>query len=593
MSLKPLPLAPGLYTINTSRGAKGRWKDGDHVRFRHGLSQKLGGWTKVISSAVFAGKARGVKDWAALSVQKIIGMGTHLKLYVWIGGTFSDITPIRESSTLANDPFAVVNTSTTVTVTDVDHGLSVGDYAHYSGATAGGGITINGEYAVVTVPTTGSYTITHSTPATSTDATTGGAAVAYSYEVPVGTGDSAAGLGYGIGPYGASTYGTARSVSGLLNMCRIWSLDNWGEDLIACPRGGGIYVWDSSTGVGTRAVVVTNAPTTCKAILMSSENRHLIALGAHDGAVSDPLLIRWCSSEDYTAWTASVTNTAGDKRLDFGNEIYCCIKTSKESAIFTDSTLYTMTFDGPPYTFGFSYIGLNGGIAGPNAAKEQDGRVFWMGKGNFFVYDGAIKTLFCEVLNHVFDDINWTQRAKIYAGSNREFSEVWWLYPTAASTECDAYVIYNVVENHWTYGTLARTFIVGDSDTFPTPYAAGTDGYLYHHESGVDDDASALESSLESGDVDIDDGEYLMHVRKVVPDFKTLDGSISLTLNGKEYPGSSETIASTAQTITATTKFVNPRIRARQVSVSLVTTAVGDDWRMGTLRLDVKQHGKK
>lgn len=593
MTLKSLPIAPGLYTINTARGAEGRWKDGNHVRFLQGLPQKIGGWTKVISSNSFSGKARGVVDWQTLSIQKIIGLGTHLKLYAWIGGVFSDITPIRESGTLGVDPFAVTDTSTTVVVTDAGHGLSVGDYAHFSGATAGGGITINGEYAVVTVPTNGSYTITHSAAATSTDATTGGAAVAYSYEIPIGNGDSVPGLGWGVGAWGASTWGTARAVSNILNMARMWSLQNWGEDLIACPRGGGIYVWDASTGVGTRAVVVTNAPTTAKAILMSSENRHLIALGAHDGVNSDPLLIRWCDSEDYTAWTPSVTNTAGDKRLDIGNEIYCGVKTSKETVIFTDSALFSMTFDGPPYTFGFTYLGLNGGIAGPNAAHEIDGRVFWMGKGNFYVYDGTIKTLLCEVLNHVFDDINWTQRAKVFAGANRQYNEIWWLYCTEGSTECDVYVAYNTVENHWTYGTLARTLIVGDSDTFPTPYAAGTNGSLYDHESGVDDDAIALESSLASGDVDIGDGEYLMQVKKVVPDFVTLAGSVSLTLNGKKYPGSSETIASTAQTITSTTKFVNPRLKARQVSISLVTTAVGDDWRMGTLRLDIKPHGKK
>ena len=593
MSLPELNIAPGLYTINTDRGADGRWKDGNHVRFLQGLPQKIGGWTKTVSSNSFSGKARGVVDWQALSLQKIIGLGTHLKLYAWIGGTFSDITPIRESGTLGTDPFAVEDGSAVVTVTDAGHGLSVGDYVHFTGASAGGGITVTGEYQVVTVPGSGSYTITHSAAATSTDASTGGATVDYEYEIPIGTGDSTAGLGYGVGTYGASTYGTARSVSGILNAARTWSLDNWGEDLIACPRGGGIYVWDASTGVGTRAVVVTNAPTTAKAILMSTENRLLIALGAHDGSNDDPLLIRWCSSEDYTDWTPTTTNTAGDKRLDIGNEIYCGVKTAKETLVFTDSALFSMTFDGPPYTFGFNYLGLNGSIAGPNAAHELDGRVAWLGKGNFYVYDGSIKVLQCDVLNHVFDDINWTQRAKIFAGANREFSEIWWLYPTADSTECDAYVVYSMVENHWTYGTLARTFIVGDSDTFPTPYAAGTDGDLYDHESGVDDDASALESSLASGDVDIGDGEYLMQVKKVIPDFVRLAGSVSLTLNGKKYPGSSETLSSTAQTITATTKFVNPRIRARQVSISLQTTAVGDDWRMGTLRLDMKQHGKK
>lgn len=592
MPLRDLNILPGLYTINTDRGAVGRWKDGNHVRFWHGLPQKIGGWTISVGSNTFSGKARAAIDWQSLAVEKIIGLGTNLKLYAWIGATFSDITPLRDSGTLGADPFAMVNTSTTVTVSDVAHGNLAGDYVHYSGATAAGGITIDGEYTVVTVPNADSYTITHSAAATST-VSGGGAAVAYKYEIHVGAADSVVGLGYGAGTYGSSTYGTPRLVSNFLSMARIWSLDNWGEDLIACPRGGGIYAWDTSVGIGSRSAVISGAPTTAKAILVSSENRHLIALGAHDGSADDPLLIRWCDSEDYTAWTASVTNTAGDKRLDSGNEIYCGIKTTKETLIFTDAALYTMSFDGPPYTFGFNYIGQTGGLASPNAAKELDGRVPWMGNGNFYIYDGSIKVLPCDVLNHVFDDINWVQRAKIFAGANRKYGEVWWLYCTATATECDVYVIYNMIENHWSYGTLSRTLIIGDSDTFENPYAAGTDGNFYDHESGADDNISALVSTLESGDVDIGEGEYLMQVRKVVPDFVSLTGSVSLTLNGKKYPGSSETLASTAQTITSTTKFVNPRLRARQVSVSLSTSAIGDDWRMGTLRLDIKPHGKK
>lgn len=592
MPLKDLNIAPGLYTINTDRGAKGRWKDGNHIRFWQGLPQKIGGWLQVASNIVFSGKARGVVDWQSLAVEKIIGLGTHLKLYVSIGQTITDITPLRESGTLGADPFSMTDTSTTVTVTDVSHGNLVGDYVHFSGAAAAGGITVDGEYTVVTIPNDNSYTITHSAAATSTT-TGGGAAVAYQYEIHVGAENAVLGLGWGAGTWGASTWGTSRAVSNFLAMARIWSLDNWGEDLIACPRGGGLYVWDTSVGIGSRAAVISGAPSTAKAIFVSTENRHLVALGAHDGSADDPLLVRWCSSEDYTAWTASATNTAGDKRLDSGNEIYCGVKTSKEMLLFTDAALYSMTFDGPPYTFGFDYLGPNGGLAGPNAAKELDGKVFWMGNKNFFVYDGTIHILPCDVLNHVFDDINWTQRSKVFAGANRQYGELWWLYCTAAATECDVYVIYNAVENQWSYGTLARTLIVGDSDTFSTPYAAGTDGYLYDHESGTDDNTSALSTSLESGDVDIGEGEYMMQVKKVLPDFVTLTGSVSLVLNAKEYPGSSETLSSDTQTITSSTTYANPRVRGRQVSVSLASSALSDHWRMGTLRLDLKAHGKK
>lgn len=591
MTIADINIAPGLYTIDTDRGAVSRWKDGNHVRFKQGLPQKIGGWA-VSGSTTFTGKARGVVDWQSLAVERIIGLGTHLKLYAWIGSTYTDITPLRESGTLGNNPFDMTNTSTTVTVNDVAHGNLVGDYVHFAGATAAGGITVDGEYTVVTIPNADSYTITHSAAATSTTSG-GGAAVTYQYEISVGSENSVVGLGWGAGAWNASTWGTARLVSNFLAMARIWSLDNWGEDMIACPRSGGIYRWDTSVGVGTRAAVISGAPTTAKAIMVSTENRHLIALGAYDGAADDPLLIRWCDSEDYTSWTASATNTAGDKRLDSGNEIYCGVKTAKEHLIFTDAAVYSMTFDGPPYTFGFDSLGPNGGLAGPNAAKEMDGRVFWMGNGQFYVYDGSIKVLACDVLNHVFDDINWVQRAKVFAGANRKFNEIWWLYCTEDATECDVYVIYNTVENHWSYGTLARTIFVGDSDTFTTPYAAGTNGYLYDHEFGTDDDTDAMSTSLESGDIDIGDGEYMMQVKKAYPDFATLTGSVSLTLNAKEYPGSSQTLSSTAATITSSTKYANPKVRGRQVSISLATSALSDHWRMGTLRLDIVPHGKK
>lgn len=593
--LTEIEIAPGIYTIDSDRGAEGRWKDGNHVRWWQNLVQKIGGWQRITSSNTFSGIARGIADWQALNLEKYRGLGTHLKLYAWGGGTFADITPIRESGTLGADPFTTTNGSAVVSVADTGHANLAGDYVHFSGASAVGGITINGEYTVTAVSSANAYTITHSAAATS-GATGGGAAVAYEYEIHVGAEDSEAGLGWGAGTFGSSTWGTARTTSDFLFMARIWSLDTWGEDLIACPRGGGIYVWDSSVGLSSnRATVISGAPTTCRAIFVSVENRHLVALGAHDGSVDNPLLVRWCSAEDYTAWTASATNTAGDKQLDHGNEIYCGVKTKGETAIFTDTALVSMIFDGPPYQFRFDYRGLNGGIAGPNAAKEFNGRVFWLADQNFMVYEpgSAPRILDCDVLNHVFDDINWTQRAKVFAGANRRFAEVWWLYCTEDSDECDVYVLYNTKENHWSYGTLVRTLLVGDSDTFADPYAAGTDGRLYTHEIGVNDDGAALSVSLESGDVDLGEGEYLMQIKKLVPDFVTLTGSVSMTFTGKKYPQSSETTTNGPHTVSSSTEFINPRIRARQLSISLSATAIGDDFRMAPFRVELVPHGKR
>lgn len=590
--LVDIAIKPGLCTIPTARGAEGRWKNGNRVRFWKGLVQKIGGWSEVDSNIAFAGKARAALDWRSLDFESIIALGTHLKLYVWCGGTFYDITPLRESGTLGNNPFTTTNTSTAVSVADTSHGLTAGDYVHYSGATAVGGITISGEYTVTSVTSANAYAITHSSAATST-ATGGGAAVAYQYEIATGGESSSVGLGWGAGTYGSGTYGTARTVSSLLQMARIWSLDNWGEDLIACPRGGKVYVWDTSAGFGTRATLITNAPSTVKAIFVYPENRYLVALGAHDGSADDPLLVRWTTSEDYTDWTPGTTDTAGDKRLDHGNEIYCALKMFGEVVIFTDAALYSMVFTGDDFVFNFQYRGMNGGMVGPNAAKDFNSVAYWMGARNFYYYDGQIHVLDCDVLNHVFEDFNWQQRAKVWAGANREFTEVWWLYPTAASTECDAYVVFNTEEKHWSFGTLARTVLVGDSDTIADPYGCGTDGILYTHEDGVNDVDDALSASVESGDLDIGDGEYLMRVRKVVPDFKRLEGSVSLTLNGKKYPGSTETLSSATQEIRSTTKYANPKLKARQISISLSCSAADDDFSMGTLRLELVPHGKR
>lgn len=589
--LENLNILPGLYSLQTDRGAVRRWKTGDKVRFHNGLPQKIGGWQKA-SQNTFVGKCRGISDWQALSLAKHIALGTDKKLEIWSGGTVYDITPLRTSGTLAADPIATTNTSTTVTITHASHAQLVGDYVHYSGAAAVGGITISGEYTVVTVVDANSYTITHSAAATST-ATGGGAAVAYEYEIHIGAVDSYYGLGWGAGLYGASTYGTARSVSNFLLAARTWTLDQWGEDLIACPRSGGIYRWDTSTGTGTRAAVISQAPTTAKAIMVSPEAQHLLAFGAYDGAADDPLLIRWCSSGDYTSWTAANSNSAGSKRLNTGNEILCGVKGNGEIDVFTDSHLWRMTYVGPPDVFAFKAIGQNGGIRGPHAVVEMDGIIYWMAEKDFFSYDGSIHVLPCDVWPTVFDDLNFVQRQKTFGFVNRRFGEIWWLYCSADATEIDSYVFYNVADKTWSFGTITRTAAVGDSDVYSSPFAAGTDSYLYDHETTVNADGSALAASLSSGDIEIAEGDYLMQIGALVPDFKTLTGSVTLTLTAKKYPQDSDSQSETSLTVTSSTKFVNPRIKGRQISIQIASSAVDDNWRLGTLRIGVKPHGKK
>lgn len=592
MSLKDIRIQPGVYTDDTDRGVgkKGFWKLCDKVRFFDGLPTKLGGWTRGVDDPSFLGKARGTIDWRSMRSEIFLAFGTELKLYVWSGGLFYDITPLSASGQLTN-PFSTTDTLATVDVDDNAHGLLAGDYIHFANATAVGGITIDGDYNVTSVTNSNKYIITHTAAATST-AGPGGGTVDFEYEIHAGTSDSIAGLGWGAGEWGDGTWGTPRSVTDFLAMARIWSIDTWGEDIVCNPRQGGVYVWDSSAGVSFRAAVIAAAPLTAKSIFVSPEDRHLVALGAHDGVAEDPLLIRWCDQENYTDWTPTVTNTAGSKRLDVGNEILCGAKVRGEHLIFTDSALFSMVFVGPPDTFAFRSLGDNGGLLGPMAANVFEGVAYWMGSQDFFIYDGVLKPLECPITTTVFDDLNRVQRAKIYCGINRAYREVWWLYPSADSDECDSYVIYSMKDQLWSYGTLARTMLVGDSDVLNYAYGFGTDGYLYTHELGTDDYLTAMNAYIESGDFEIDEsGEQLMHISKFVPDFKTLDGSVDITVKGKKYPQDSEQQTSGPHAVTSSTKFINPRVRCRQIAIRLESTDLGDDWRAGTMRVDLLPHG--
>lgn len=593
MALTDLPIKPGFYSDDTDRdvGKLGFWVDGDKVRFFAGLPAKLGGWTRGAGDSTFLGKARGSADTRTTRDEIFLIFGTHLKLYVWQGGSYYDVTPLASSGTLS-DPFSTTDTLATVDVADVGHGLSAGDYVTFSGAAAVGGITVNGTYTVTSVTSANAYVITHSSPATSTAGPGGGVNVAYAYEISIGAETAVAGLGWGSGVWGGSTWGTPRSASDFISQLRTWQIDLWGEDAICNPRGGSIYVWDSSVGVLTRAAIISQAPITAKGVLVSPEDRHLIALGAHDGSGNDPMLVRWCDQENYTDWTPSLSNTAGDKRLDSGTEILCGVRVRSENLIFTDSSLYSMVFVGPPDTFAFRQLGDNGNLVGPQAAHVFEGVAYWMADKDFFVYDGVVKAIDCSVSTTVFDGFNRFQGHKVYCGVNRDYREVWWLYPSASSDENDRYVIYNLNDKTWAFGTLARTMLVGDSDVLNYSYGFGTDNYIYTHESGTDEYDQPMNAYIESGAIEVDaGGNMLAHISKMIPDFKTLVGSVDVTFTGKKYPQSTETQVSGPHTISPTTEFVNPRMRCRQISIQLESDALGDNWRTGMLRVDLVPHG--
>ena len=592
MALTDIPLKAGVFTDATPRGVgkEGYWKSSDKVRFFDGLPAKIGGWTRGVSDPQFEGFARGSCDWRTPRAEVFIAFGTELKLYAWRGGSYSNITPLDESGQLT-DPFSTTDTLTTVTVNDPSHGRLVGDRVFFTGASAVGGITISGEYSVVSITSPSAYTITHTSPATST-AGPGGGTVNYEYEIHIGATNSIAGLGWGAGAWGLSLWGTPRSTTSFLTAARTWTIEQWGEDVICNPAQGGIYIWDSSTGVTVRATRITQAPTTAKAILVSPEDRHLIALGAHDGVSDNPMLVRWCDQENYTDWTPSVTNTAGAKQLDMGNSIICGAKVRGEHLIFTDSSLYSMVFVGPPDTFAFRTLGDNGGLVGPMAVHVFEGVAYWMGDRGFFMYDGVTKVLNCTVESAVFDDFNRTERAKVWSGVNREFREAWWLFPSSSSSECDKYAIFNLKDQSWSYGTLDRTMLVGDSEVISGAYGFGTDNYIYTHETGADDYLQPMEAFIESGDVEIDAaGGQIAHLGKFIPDIVDFAGGVGVTVKGKKYPQDSAYYTSGPHTVTTTTPFVNPRIRARQIAIRISSDGLGDTWRLGSIRVDLVPHG--
>ncbi len=551
----------------------------------------------------YEGFARQLHDWSDLGDVQWLAIGTDVKLYVVNAGVLSDITPLRDTTVLSG-PFDTTALSRVVTVNDTNHGAAVGDYVTYSGATAVAGLDLNGEFIVQTVPDANSYTIEADWPANATVLGGGGAAVTAEYQIPIGSASGGTIEGWGAGPYGGGEYGIGVAGVGLQVVLRIWSLDNFGEDLLASPNEDTLYHWDRSAGAGIRAIVVPTAPATIQRMLISPQARHVIAFGAGTGSFQAPgapdkLLIRWADSEDFTDWIATTINLAGDLRLDVGSQIITAIESRGDIIIFTDESLHALQFIGGTLVFGLRHLGQSVSIIGPNAAVDVNGIVVFMGEDDFLMYDGVLRVLPCEVRNKVFDDLNDAQGDKVYCSVNKVFTEVWWLYPSAASETNDRYVKWNYKDNVWDFGTLERTAF-HDSSRFLGGNPYGTQGgKVFQHETGVDDAdengvLQAMSSRLESGDVEVDpNGRYMMHVGAMIPDFKELTGSIDLTLNGRGYPQRTAQQTKGPFTITSTTERQALRIRSRQISFLIESDALGDDWRMGTWRLEARPHGRR
>ena len=630
MPLQKLQFKPGINRETTSYTNEGGWFDCEKIRFRSGVPEKIGGWVKN-SSKVFLGTCRALHGWVSLDGSVRTGVGTHLKYYINEGVDYNDITPIRATTT-NGIVFAATNGSSTITATDDAHGAVAGDFVTLSGAaTLGGLITaavLNQEYQIVSVPTADTYTFvakdTSGTTVTanSSDSGNGGSGVDGAYQLNVGLDSTVLGTGWGAGTWGRGTWNSSTTLTNIANILRIWTHDNFGEDLIINIRDGGIFYWDTSTNANAydRAVALSSvsgassAPTIAKKVLVSDRDRHVIAFGCDpEDAVGtqDPLLIRFSDQETAITWNATSTNTAGSLRLGSGSEIVTAIETRQQILVFTDVSLNAMQFLGPPFTYGINLISENTTIMGPLAAKAVDDFVFWMGLEDFYVYDGRIQKLPCTVKAYVFNDFNLFQKEKVFAALNSSFNEIWWFYPSADSDAIDRYVVYNYLEQTWYYGTLARTAWM-DRGINDNPIAAGADGYLYNHENGLDDGStdpvSAITSYIESSQLDIGDGDSYVFVRRLIPDI-TFDGSsstapsASFTLKTRNFPGGSydnsdaSTVTQSAKASTTTveqfTNQVHVRLRGRSFALRVGSDGSEVKWRLGSPRVDIRTDGRR
>ena len=630
MPLAKFQFRPGINREITNYSNEGGWFDGDKIRFRFGYPEKIGGWERK-SSKSFLGFCRALHPWVTLSNEQYIGVGTSLKYYIERGGGYNDITPLRDTTAAGDVTFAATDGSSTLTVTDVAHGAVAGDFVTFSGAVSlGGQITaaiLNQEYEIDSIVDADTYTITARAVATveaitingqytptpvaadSSDSGDGGAAVIGAYQINVGLDTAVSGAGWGVGTWSRGAWGSASNQPIVTNQLRLWSHDNFGEDLLMNVRDGGIYYWDSSAGLSTRAVALSTlsganaTPTIAKQVLVSDRDRHVIAFGCDPEATpgtQDPLTIRFSSQESLTDWAATATNTAGELRLGSGSEIVRAVETRQQILVLTDTTLYAMQYLGPPFTFGVGAISENISILSPNAVVAIDDAVFWMGNSEFYAYTGRVENLPCSVRDYVFDDFNQDQALKVTAALNSANTEIWWFYPSAASENNDRYVVFNYGEKAWYYGELSRTAWI-DRGIFDNPIAASTDHYLYLQEIGFDDGstnpASAISAYVQSSPIDIGDGQQFMFISRLLPDLSFLNSTAAsptatFTTAVRNYQQGSFS-ASTASTFTPSTEQFFLRLRGRQMTMRVGSDGLGTTWRLGSPRYDLRPDGRR
>ena len=708
MPLKKILPKPGVNRENTRYTNEGGWYESDKIRFRQGTPEKIGGWQR-ISSATFLGVCRSLWNWVTLGSQNLLGVGTNLKFYISNGGNYYDVTPIRRTVTLTawdgthatGGPFTASVGLSTVNVYDPDHGCITNDYVTFSGVgitSLGGNITaaiLTNEFKV-TVLNTNNYTITVPVTASAGDTGHGGSAVAQ-YQINTGSSSAIPITGWGAGAWGTGTWGNGLSS---VNPIRLWSQNNFGEDLIFGPQNGAMYYWNASYGVsgtvssisiaspavlsttinlidgevlaltttgalptglsvGTTYYIINSTGTTCNlsltaggaaintsgsqsgvhtisaralplsalagasdtptvqsSLTISDTSRFVLAFGSNDigSTTQDPMVIRWSDQENAADWSPTATNQAGSIRLSHGSKIVTTVQVRQEIVVWTDSSLYSLQYLGPPYIWGSQLLGDNLSIASSNAAIIASGVAFWMGIDKFYMYDGSVKTLRCDLRQFIFEDLNPLQYAQVFSGTVESFNEVWWFYCSSSSSTIDRYVTYNYLEDVWCYGTMERTAWL-DSGLQQYPIAATYSNNIVQHENGLNDNVSGtdlpIEAYVTSAQFDIDDGHNFAFIWRMVPDI-TFRGStadaptatftlLPLQNSGSGYNdpesvggSNSANVVRTAQIpVEKFTGQVYTRVRGRQLSIKVHSNQIDTTWQLGAPRIDIRQDGRR
>jgi hypothetical protein len=642
MALTKIPFRPGFNKQLTDTQNENNWVDGDNVRFRYGQPEKIGGWLQTNSDTLI-GVARKQHSWGDLDGRKYAAIGTNRCLYIYYSSNFYDITPIDPDRQQTGADITTTNGSAIVTVTTTaTHNLNPGDLITFENA--GSFTSPDTDYTatdfddvvfeIQTTPSLTTFTIEMSSAETGTGVTNDGTLDPLPY-IEIGPLVQTFGYGWGAGTWSTSFWGTPRTSANTSIDAGLWSLDNYGQILIATVRNGRSFQWSpiavSAGALQTRAVSIPYNPTKSLMTIVSDRDRHLFHLGTEttlgDPTTQDKMFIRFSDQENISDYQPTSVNTAGTFQLDSGNEIRGAVQGKDYTFVGTDTSAYIMQFVGTPFTFSIRQVGSNCGVIGQNAMAFVDTTVYWMSdEGGFFVYDGSVKRMPCSVEDFVFKTtgsnpgVNYFAGQQIYASHNSLFHEIIWFYPDASSQFVNRMVTYNYLEGTWVTGTLARSSYL-DQGVFEKPYGTKFEqnsvpsfpvvngisssqgkSIYYAHETGVNEvdangNTTAIPAFIESGDFDLDvegDGEYFIKIRRFVPDFKVLQGNAIITMQLRDYPADTATSSPLGPfTITSSTDKVDLRARARLAALKIENTAIDENWRLGLFRFDFQPDGRR